>query len=420
MHAKTRLSPQARLHIWAGFCTSLIGVGLSRFAYSALIPAIIDQQWFSPGSVAYLGAANLAGYLIGASGARPAAARLGSCNALRLAMLVAAISFFTCAQPASFTWFFIWRVLSGISGGFLIVLAAPTILPSVAVENRGFAMGLIFSGVGTGIIISGTLVPVLISHDLSWAWIGLGAICVVLMASAWFLLPSDPARTTAQSTANASGGAKSGNIPKKKWPEITVWLVGLVYSLVAISLVPHMVFLVDYSARILALGNGFGGLCWTVFGAGALCGPVTLGKFGDRFGFRITLIGMLMVDMVMTVVPALGDDKLLLLVSAFVVGATVPGVVSLILGWIHELIDDATARQQAWSFATTLFAIGQAIFAYVFAWMFSLGAKQAHHIYILAGIAAAAAMILTFIFPTLQSRLTRAGNRPAASSSAAE
>tara|TARA_R110001583_G_scaffold71050_1_gene200462 strand:+ start:12715 stop:14013 length:1299 start_codon:yes stop_codon:yes gene_type:complete len=420
----SRLSSNNWLNIWAGFCTSFIGVGLSRFAYSALIPAMIHQQWFSAGNVAYLGAANLAGYLLGASGARFLAAKLGNRMALRLAMLGAAISFFACWQPASFWWFFPWRILSGISGGFLIVLAAPAILPSVPVAKRGFAMGLIFSGIGTGIILSGTIVPILTDHDLRWAWVGLGIACVACMISAWFFLPADH---ISPKTGPASGRNRPPKRPvltiKPEWPHFTVWLVGLVYALAAISLVPHMVFLVDYTARILALGDGFASLCWTVFGVGALLGPVTFGKLGDRFGFRVTLVWIFLIDMVMTVLPALSDNHAMLLASAFVVGATVPGVVSLILGWIHELIDNAEARHQAWSFATTLFAIAQAAFAYIFAWMFSQGATQAHDIYAVAGLAAVLAMVLTFSFPILerkiaaafeQARQKRQNNRPMA------
>src|SRR5690348_16357662 len=50
----------------AGLCASLVGIGLARFAYTPLIPALIDARWFLPGEAAYLGAANLAGYLAGA------------------------------------------------------------------------------------------------------------------------------------------------------------------------------------------------------------------------------------------------------------------------------------------------------------------------------------------------------------------
>ena len=50
----------------SGACATLVGIGLARFAYTPLLPAIIDAHWFSPSSSTYLGAANLMGYLAGA------------------------------------------------------------------------------------------------------------------------------------------------------------------------------------------------------------------------------------------------------------------------------------------------------------------------------------------------------------------
>ena len=49
-----------------GLYFSLVGIGLARFAYTPLIPALISAGWFSPSQAAYLGAANFAGYLAGA------------------------------------------------------------------------------------------------------------------------------------------------------------------------------------------------------------------------------------------------------------------------------------------------------------------------------------------------------------------
>src|ERR1700730_19446226 len=46
-----------------GLCGLLVGVGLARFAYTPLLPALISGQWFSASAARYLGAANLAGYL---------------------------------------------------------------------------------------------------------------------------------------------------------------------------------------------------------------------------------------------------------------------------------------------------------------------------------------------------------------------
>ena len=50
----------------AALCALLVGIGLARFAYTPLLPALVDGNWFSTSQAAYLGAANLAGYLAGA------------------------------------------------------------------------------------------------------------------------------------------------------------------------------------------------------------------------------------------------------------------------------------------------------------------------------------------------------------------
>src|SRR5215831_15898686 len=156
----------------AALCANLVGIGIARFGYTPLLPAIIAAGWFAPSAAAYLGAANLAGYLAGALGARLVAARLGAKTTLRSAMLLTAISLFACAFPVSFGWFFVWRFVSG--------------------GRRGVAGGVIFTGVGLGIAASGSLVPLLIRWGLFETWIGLGGLALVLTALSWTAWPANP------------------------------------------------------------------------------------------------------------------------------------------------------------------------------------------------------------------------------------
>ena len=73
----------------AGLCATLVGIGLARFAYTPLLPALIEGGWFSPPDAAYLAAANLVGYLVGAIGARPVMGRMRPTWLVRLMMLLA-------------------------------------------------------------------------------------------------------------------------------------------------------------------------------------------------------------------------------------------------------------------------------------------------------------------------------------------
>src|SRR5712671_2029127 len=179
----------------AGLCASLVGLGLARFAYTPLIPALIAAKWFGPAEAVYLGAANLAGYLAGALIARELGNRAGAVHALRGTMALACLCAFACSVPVSFIWFFGWRFLAGLSGGVIMVLAASTILPLTAPSRRGFVGGVIFAGIGLGVAASGTLVPLLLQQGLKQSWYGLGLLSALLTLVSWKAWPAEASAT---------------------------------------------------------------------------------------------------------------------------------------------------------------------------------------------------------------------------------
>jgi MFS family permease len=174
----------------AGLCATLVGIGLARFAYTPLIPALIAAGWFTPSQAVYLGAANLAGYLAGALLARRIGARIAPPAALRMMMALATLAFFACATPLSFLWFFVWRFAAGLAGGTLMVLAAPTVMPRIPPARYGLVSGVLFTGVGLGIALSGTLVPLLLRAGLVATWCGLGGLALALTLLSWRAWPA--------------------------------------------------------------------------------------------------------------------------------------------------------------------------------------------------------------------------------------
>lgn len=297
------------------------------------------------------------GYLVGALGARPVLGRVRPTALVRLMMLVATATFFACALRLGFPWFVFWRFLSGLSGGLLMVAVAPTVLAVVSAERRGRIGGIMFAGVGIGIVASGTLVPQLLRAGLVTAWLGLGAISLALTILAWTRWPADAPLPR----AGAAAGGRLG------WPILAVCAV---YALFALGLVPHMVFFVDFIARGLGWGVTVGAGFWVVYGIGAVCGPFVAGWLGDRIGFGRALSVALGLQLAVVLVPLLAPFTLPLAVSALVMGAFTPGMPSLILGRLAEI---TTGRDQhgAWGLATTVYALAQAGGAWFMSWLYA-------------------------------------------------
>ncbi len=355
----------------AGLCATLVGIGLARFAYTPLIPALIEAEWFSPSQAAYLGAANLAGYLAGALAARPLAARASAPSVLRAMMALATVAFFACALPLSFSWFFFWRFAAGLAGGALMVLAASSVLPHVPAARRGLAGGVIFTGVGLGIAASGTLVPLLLGWGLTVTWCGLGALALALTLAAWHGWPNATAAAEAAAPAEAVGS-------RRPPAPAALRALSLEYGLNAVGLVPHMVFLVDFVARGRGLGLETGAIYWVLFGLGAVAGPVLAGHLADRIGFRRALRLAFLLQAAAVALLAVAGGPLALAASSIVIGAFVPGIVPLVLGRALQLAaPDQASRTAAWSLATTAFALGQAGAAYGFSYLYAEGGGYA-------------------------------------------
>ena len=359
----------------AATAANSVAIGLARFAYAPLLPALIAAGWFSPGDAAYLGAANLAGYLLGAAFGRDAAARLGMRPVLRGMMVAVTLSLAGCAGPFPFAWFFVCRLVSGIAGGALMVLGASSALALVPAERRGLAGGIIFTGVGLGIAFSGTLLPVLLGIGLTVSWLTLAGVALLLTIAIWrawpVAMPPVPPGLATQ-------------------PSARLWAFYTSYGLSAFGLVPHMVFLVDFAVRGLGQSLAAGAAQWVLFGIGAVCGPVLAGRLADRLSFALVFRLVMVVDLVCVGALSLVWTRWLLAVSALLVGATVSAISAVGIGRVHQLAGpDPRARVAGWSRATIAWALGQAAAAYGFAFIYA----RTGHYGLLFGIAAGAILL---------------------------
>lgn len=367
---------------FSGCCATLIGIGIARFAYTPLIPALISADWYTHSQAAYLGAANLAGYLAGALLGRFKMQGNNPAPLIRAMMLLTALSMAACAlQDLGYLWAAAWRIVSGYTGGVIIVTAAPAVIAATPPKRRGLVAGLIFAGIGIGVIASGTLVPFLIkTGGPIGAWLGLAALAAVLSLAAWTGWPK---------SMDMNGTGAKGRFGG------AVMALFTEYGLAAFGLVPHMIFFVVFIAHGLSRGLQAGALCWIAFGIGATLLPPLSGRIADWIGFKRALRLGLVVEAAAVGLPVVATGMAALMISGFLVGGLLIGIVGLVLGRIHDFVDDSRMRARAWAFATTSFAVGQAAAGYAFTFLFDM--TGSYELLFAAGAAMlAAALILDF------------------------
>jgi predicted MFS family arabinose efflux permease len=355
-----------------GMLAMLVGVGIARFGYAPLVPPLVAAGWFSATQAFWLGAMNLLGYFIGAAGMRAFRGSLRAKPVVVALMALTALAVLASALDLGIIWFGFWRLVSGITGGVLMVLMAAAVVGRAPPAQKGAVSGITFSGMGAGILLSALLVH----QGLVFTWMVLGLLAVAATITVAILMPASTI-----STAPKTPGSKI----KISRP---VLLLIIAYAGTALGFVPHMLFWASFVAIGLHRGIAAGAAVSAWLGIAAAIGPVLLGRIADRFGFLHTLATGYIVMGCAVALPLFNDSALALDISALGVGGVALGSVMLAAGAIAGLVP-AHRLAADWGLATMAYAVMQALTAAAFSNLFHI----TQSFLLLCGIGAAATLL---------------------------
>lgn len=342
----------------AGAAATFSGIGLARFAYVPLFPAMVAAGWTSGAEAGFLGAVNLAGYLGGVLGGRAVARRLTTPLALDIGMGLTAAAFAACAWNGGLGWLSLWRGLAGLSGGILMALVGPAVQAAVSPSARGSAGGIVMTGVGSGVIAGSLAIPALLPTGLPATWLGLAAATLLLWAYAH---PRWPGRVAPP--------------PQTASPRTNAAALYVLYGLSGAAMVPHFVYFVDLAVRGRGLAPGLGAAVWLLFGAGAALGTIVGGRAADRLGavsaLRLWLV-LQTAGVALTVLPG----TLPLAPAALLGGFGHVGITPIVMTRARELAGPEGGL--VWVRATAIFAVTQAVTGFAMAALF--GAAGSHEV----------------------------------------
>ncbi len=361
-----------------GAATLLVGMGLGRFSYTPLIPALIEEGWLSAAEAGSVAAFNLAGFLVGALAALWLRRLAGEAALLRLCLWITLACLVASIAPAGVAWLVFWRCLAGITMGVMMVHALAIVTRHAPADRLGAATGIVFTGVGIAILASGVLVPLLAGHGLVAAWSGLalfGALGVGVALWGW----------------RAAEPAPKEPSPSRFRPSAAAFRLIAAQSLFAIGLVPHSIYWVDYLVRGLGESIAVGGFHWVLFGLGAMAGTFLWGRLADVIGHRAGLVLVLAVLAVGVALPAVLPVGWVLVLSSLAVGAQ-PGFSAIISGRVHQ-IAGPDEMPPLWHAMILAGGVAQAVAGYLLVALFELAGSYVP-IFLIGGAAMAVGAVL--------------------------
>jgi predicted MFS family arabinose efflux permease len=169
-----------------------IALGLSRFAYGLLLPAMRADLGWTYVEAGALNTANGAGYIAGALVAAWAASRWGMARAFLTGFSISVLILLLTAETASFVLLCALRIIGGVSTALTFILGAgltAAICPAQEPRRRGTLVGLYVAGVGVGILLAGVAIPVILETGVRrWpvGWAALGLMGAAGLPLAWW------------------------------------------------------------------------------------------------------------------------------------------------------------------------------------------------------------------------------------------
>lgn len=306
----------------SGLLGLILTIGIARFCYTTLLPAMQLEAGLSDLAGGYLATVNYIGYMCGAV----MAATLSSLQVkdfLYRAGLIAAI--ITTAGMALTDNIWLWaalRFVAGISSATGMLISAGLIMNWLMRHGHRSELGIHYAGAGLGIIVSGVAAEMMFGY-LDWReqWLAVGALGILVAIPAWRWLPRPDS-----SLQTTSGQPLKDNPPSRRW----FMLLSIMYFCAGYGYVIGATFLVAIVEAVPAL-QGQGQLVWIAVGTGLVPGAVLWDRVARLAGELNALLAAFVLQTIGIILPLMSDNFGLVLFSAFLFGGSFIGIVSLVL-----------------------------------------------------------------------------------------
>ena len=263
--------------------TLAVAMGLGRFAFTPMLPIMLGEGKLELAGGGVLASLNYLGYFLGAVSC--AAIGIKASTMVRGGLAATAALLIGMGLLHSFTGWGILRAAAGVMSAWVFVFASGWGLRRLAETNSPMLAGVIYTGPGIGIAMTGLLGGALGRWGSEVGWIGLGLLAVVLIAIIWRVFDDGEAAQGGGST-KAAVSAGRGTAPGADRSD-AIWLVAL-YGLAGFGYIITATFL-PVIARQALPESSWPDFFWPLFGAAIIPGALIGARAPTHWDNRLLL-----------------------------------------------------------------------------------------------------------------------------------
>jgi len=388
-----------------GVITVMGALGFARFGYTMILPSMKEGLGINDVQAGDLATGNMIGYLLLSLTGGLLASRYGPRIIISIFMVIIALSMLLTGLAPNFQVALFGRVLTGIGSGGANVPIMGLVSAWFATRRRGLASGIIVSGSSLGLIVTGFLIPALLTRHSGegwrYSWIYLAGFTLLIALLGYVLLRNRPTDMGLLpiGTTDKDPVKDGSRVSALQWNLIykssRVWYLSVIYVLFGLSYVIYATFFARHLIGEGILTTQAAGTLWSLIGVVSILSGFLWGSVSDWIGRKYSLAMVFALQGTSFLLFGLWNTLPGIYVSALLFALTAWSIPAIVAATAGDLLG-ARLAPAAFGFITLFFGFGQAAGPFLAGRIAQVTGSYTNA-FILAGVAALCGM-LTALF----------------------
>lgn len=340
------------MFVTTGMLLIVTTTGFARMAYGIILPFMQQGLSLSTTQSGLLGTMLFLGYLLTVGLSGMLTMRIGAKNVLLVGGGFVILGLVGLVLVTGFWWAAITLFLAG-AGSALVYTPLLSIAVSLYPKKRGTVMGLLMSGAGIGMLLSGLLVPFMLQQfpELGWrgAWLIFAIMTMIVVLLAFWVIKQPHAEVEKDTTEEKTFA----------WRSKELYMIAVMYFAVGVVyLIPNL-YQTSYMKE-LGISTATAGSIYAIAGVVSIGGAPFWGMLADKIGVKKALMGALLLSVVGDLLPITLENVGGFILSSIIWGSSLGGVLVLIQMKASQQVSTKHVAS-AIGFISIFYAIGQMI-----------------------------------------------------------